>query len=144
MTLQLSKQISLVSLTGEKIRSANLVASNTASYYDCKVEITFGDHCISATHDDFWHALIQVRKELEAVGYLPALAGACENVSMSHMMADMGRGVRAYVIELGKQAHFNHTVDTFDQNLVGKLATVEAQAAFKERWIASDRKHETE
>ena len=132
----------MVHLTGLETRSANLFASNIDSYYDCKVEITFDDHCISATLSDFWHSLIQVRRELESLGYLPALAGACENVIMSHMMVNMGRGVRAYVIELGKHAHIDHMVDTFDQNLVGKLATVDAQAAFKDRWIASDRKHE--
>src|SRR5712691_10642003 len=68
------------------------------------LELTASGGEFSASAGDFFECLIQLRKQLEPGGYRFLVNGARRNVWPSGMGRDMGAGLQAYCLTLGKPA----------------------------------------
>jgi len=53
------------------------------------------------------------------------------------MARDMGGGLKAYVLEVGRRASIDDLVDIFDSASIEDVATVEDQRLFAEKWLAA-------
>lgn len=101
------KEISLVAQDGDK--AGRLLAEFVRSDYT--VHITCGSLSSRHTAWNLFHALAQVREDLERHGLKPSVEGACADVYPSRMALEMGGGRRAYHWSgEGRPA----TVDIFD------------------------------
>ena len=91
-------------------------------------------HCVEET--DFFKALQVIRRRaLEPKGLIPFCYGASLKVWPSGMSRDMGRGLKAYKIEVGGQA--SDLVSIFDSGPDVIPALVAAQEAYAGDWVAS-------
>lgn len=88
---------------------------------------------------NYFDALCQIREKLEPIGWRPRCYGACENVYPSNMCRDMGRGMVAYLNEIGRPADHEHLVETFGTSSEIEPASVDEQRAFFQHWLASPR-----
>src|SRR5262249_20140780 len=91
---------------------------------------------IGAQASDYFEALCQVRQELERERLIPFCYGASLNVYPSGMARDMGAGLKAYRLTMGKQARSQDLVDIFAEGPDRIPAPVSAQREFFEQWIA--------
>jgi len=90
-------------------------------------------------HDDF-EAFCLVRRQLEARGWLVLCNGSSRNVFPSPMSRDMGGGVMAYVLTIGKPASMEDVVHIFERTIRIDPVTVDEQQRFYKHWIASLRR----
>ncbi len=96
-----------------------------------------GQTFIASSERGYFHALCEIRSELDAIGVMPLCLGACENVYPSPMIESMGGGEKAYQLTLGSQARSADLVSVFGPLLNEKPVSVHQQQAFYERWIKS-------
>ncbi|MDE6312574.1 MAG: hypothetical protein K2M46_02980 [Lachnospiraceae bacterium] len=85
--------------------------------------------------DNFFDTLIEIRKELEPRNIKLLCKGCCKNIAPSRMSIEMGAGVIAYIMELGKQA--TEKVSIFDECTINEYANVDEQLEFVEQWYES-------
>ena len=76
-----------------------------------------------------------IRRELETDRILLHCYGASRNVYPSGMGRDMGAGLKAYKLTIGKRARMEDLVFIFDTGNDVEPATVSAQKEFYERWL---------
>jgi hypothetical protein len=84
---------------------------------------------------DYFEAMCQIRNTLEADGWRPLCYGSSRNVYPSGMARDMGRGLKASKMELGRQA--TDCVSIFDYGPDVQPSTVEEQKQFWQEWLRS-------
>jgi hypothetical protein len=87
---------------------------------------------------DQFECLLQLRNEVEPLGYRILVNGARRNVWPSGMGRDMGGGRKAFVLVLGVPGRPD-LVDIFEPAPESEIARVEDQRAFFERWLAERR-----
>jgi len=116
----------------------------TLSHYEsgeaespCVVELKFNERTISGKSEDFFDALIQVRKTLEKENVFLLVYGASKNVWPSAMARSMGAGLRAYKMTMGKQALKVDLVEVFASGTDVQPCTVAEQEKYKDEWFAS-------
>lgn len=105
------------------------------AYY--QLQAVFGERCWTRHDADYFASLALVRRDLEAEGWLLGCYGASKNVYPSGMCRDMGGGLSAYKLQLGQRARTMDLVDIFDTGPDVEPATVDDQADFNRRWLAS-------
>lgn len=106
----------------------------------CKILLTIEDMTLSSEDENYFFALIKLRKELEPKGIKLLCLGCARNVYPSPMILDMGDAIRAYKLTLGKQAKMSDLVCIFDQCEPEDYATIEEQKAFYKAWVKSEKK----
>jgi hypothetical protein len=104
---------------------------------DCLLVCRYRGQTISAQEDDFFEALVSIRRRLQAHGLMPYCYGASLNVFPSGMFRDMGSGLQAYKLTLGKQARMADLVGIFDEGIDVVPADVDAQEQFFRDWLGS-------
>jgi hypothetical protein len=92
---------------------------------------------IVARASDYFEALCQIRDTLEKDGWRPVCYGSSRNVYPSGMGRDMGRGLKAYRLELGRTAKISDLVAIFDSGPDVQLSSVEEQKQFWKCWLRS-------
>lgn len=92
---------------------------------------------IAAKDLDFFAAMCQIRKELEVEGWRPICYGSSRNVYPSGMCRDMGRGLQAYKLQLGRRAVTADLVGIFDNGPDVEPASLEEQEQFWHEWLQS-------
>lgn len=92
---------------------------------------------INIQGSDFFECLLEVRKVLEKQGLFILCKGAMINVSSSRMSKQMGRGIKAYVLEIGKQASFKNLINIFDPAKETEVGSINEQRSFYQRWLES-------
>jgi hypothetical protein len=105
----------------------------------CLLTCRYRDKTISSEATDFFEALISIRRQLQRDGLVPYCYGASLNVFPSGMARDMGQGLRAYKLALGKHAKIADLVDIFDEGTDVVPADVDAQEQFYRDWLGSPR-----
>ena len=85
--------------------------------------------------ENFFDALLTLRKELEKRNMLILCNGAAENVYPSTMQLAMGDGRLAYKLYLGQQARMLDLVDIFEYDKSLDFVSVETQLKFYNKWI---------
>jgi hypothetical protein len=101
----------------------------------CLLTCRYRDKTISTGAADFFDALASIRRNLQADGLIPYCYGASLNVFPSGMGRDMGQGLRAYKLTLGKHAEMANLVDIFDEGADVVPADVDAQEQFWKSWL---------
>ncbi|HEV3462288.1 MAG TPA: hypothetical protein VG413_09610 [Candidatus Dormibacteraeota bacterium] len=111
------------------------VSTGTSSY---RLELAAPEIGIrSADASDVFECMCQLRARFDREGIRLCCNGARLNVWPSGMARDMGGGLRAYVLEVGRRASIDDLVDIFDSAPIEDIATVEEQRLFAEKWLAA-------
>jgi hypothetical protein len=84
---------------------------------------------------DYFECLLCLREELEPLGYRFLVNGARRNAWPSGMVRDMGAGLSAYILELGKHGTRPASVRIFEPADESEIALVDEQRAFYESWL---------
>ena len=105
----------------------------------CLLTCRYRDKTISSEASDFFHALASIRRQLQRDGLIPYCYGASLNVFPSGMARDMGQGLRAYKLTIGKHSRTTNLVDIFDEGPDVVPADVDAQEQFYRDWLESPR-----
>lgn len=92
---------------------------------------------LSATGGDAFSALCTVRQKLSEHGLTPRCYGACRNLVVSGMAAQMGGGLKGYLVRLGQQARMSDLVGIFDAGPDMDLVSVAEQQEFTQAWYRS-------
>ncbi len=101
------------------------------------IKLKFDGCSISSKSENFFDALLILRKELEKRGIQILCNGAAENIYPSPMQLSMGTGRVAYKQNLGQQARTKDIVDIFEYDKSLNFVNIEAQLEFHNRWIKS-------
>ncbi len=107
------------------------------SHGNCHLRLKLGGRTFEATEWDYFEALCTIRKSLERSGIETLCYGASKTVFPSAMARDMGSGLVAYEIRIGRAAQKEDVVHIFDSGDDFQPATVEEQKAFFNAWLKS-------
>jgi hypothetical protein len=105
----------------------------------CRLRCEYRDKAVESTATDFFGALCDVRGLLAEDGLIPFCYGASLDVYPSGMARDMGRGLKAYKLAVGRHAKTDDLVEIFAEGLDVIPASVAAQQQFYRDWLASPR-----
>ena len=134
---QVMAEHSVFVIGGEDDETISLVRSEIGTL--CRLVCTVRGEKHVAEERDFFEALCTLRRRaLEPKGLIPFCYGASLKVWPSGMARDMGRGLKAYKIEVGAQA--SELVGIFDSGHDVIPAQVAVQAEYARDWIASLRR----
>jgi len=138
MSYQLSKEIMLLHrATGAKYSARLKVGEldhrlNGHPYV--YVVILYEGISYVGTALDYFTAFNKARARMEP-DLIPMLAGACINLGMSGMMADMGSGLHGYILENVRKAERPATTEIFSCELIGELGTAAEREEFFRAWL---------
>ena len=101
----------------------------------CKLTFSYRDKELSAQEHDFFAAFCDFREQLEEERLIPFCYGASLNVYPSGMCRDMGSGMVAYKIEIGRRASRDNLVKIFEQGHDVIPSSVSQQKEHFEQWL---------
>jgi hypothetical protein len=104
----------------------------------CSISLKFRDSQLIASDRDYFEALCRLREQLAGLDLSPLCYGACRNVFPSGMLRDMGDGLRAYRLQLGRRAKPD-VVEIFASGDDLDIVSVETQRQFYDAWLQSRR-----
>lgn len=101
----------------------------------CFLKLSFYKRNICVEWRDFFNCISEIKN------FHPNIIMLCKgykyNVYPSRMTRQMGLGLKAYEMKLGKQATFEDLVDIFDYEIDGLSSKVEDQEIFYKKWLSS-------
>ena len=103
----------------------------------CRITLSYGDSEIECSDRDYFEAFCRVREQLERVDVTPLCYGASRNVFPSGMCRDMGDGLRAYRMQMGRKVGRGDMVSIFDSGPDIDPVSVEIQKEFFNKWLGS-------
>jgi len=86
---------------------------------------------------DYFAALVDLRRQLESTGLLLLCCGARTDVYPSQMQRQATLGRKAYVLQFPRSAGRPMVVDIFDAATPDQVGSVGEQREWFERWTAS-------
>ncbi|HUE69803.1 MAG TPA: hypothetical protein VMP01_02845 [Pirellulaceae bacterium] len=101
----------------------------------CCIAFEFRGRSIHAEADDYFEALCQIRLLLEKERLIPFCYGASLNVYPSGMARDMGLGLKAYRLTIGRDARTDDLVEILTEGPDVIPAFVSRQRDFFDEWI---------
>jgi len=107
---------------------------------ECRLTLSYASGDLQGVGTDFFEAFCRIREQLANSGIFPVCYGASRTVYPSGMARDMGAGLKAYRLHMGRQAQSDDLVHIFDSGPDVEVATVEAQKTFAEAWFDQFRK----
>lgn len=131
--------IRTIRLVGGKLDETATVAQFDAEG-GCRLLCRFRGKELTAIADDFFEALCLIRLQLEKEGLGLLCYGSSLNVYPSRMAREMGAGLKAYKMTMGRRTSMSDLVDIFSDGSDVSPATVSEQREFLEQWVASIRK----
>ena len=105
----------------------------------CKIELNFQEIHLKSESTDFFEALCEIREQLEPWKLIPFCYGASLNVYPSGMSRDMGSGLTAYKMAIGKHVNQDDLVSIFEQGYDIIPSYVAKQKEFFSEWVTSER-----
>ena len=96
------------------------------------VGIVFDNREIVVSNPDYFHAMQEIRLQLEQEGIYLNCYGASRNVYPSAMSIDMGAGHKAYRLIIGERAYSLVSIFASGDDVV--LSTVAEQEQFYRDW----------
>lgn len=103
----------------------------------CQLNCSYRGKVAQSQATDFFEALCQIRNQLGREGLIPFCYGASMNVYPSGMARQMGAGLKAYKIEMGRQAKMADLVEIFAAGPDVIPCSVDMQREHFDQWIAS-------
>jgi hypothetical protein len=110
-------------------------APNNENYV--MLELKFENNCYKILQENFFLALIDLRKILEKSNIQICCNGAAKNVYPSNMQMSMGDCLYAYKIYLKKTAQKKDIVNIFDCDNTLEFVSINVQNNFYKKWINS-------
>ena len=101
----------------------------------CRISFENGNDTLSSAAENYWDALIELRKKLEAQNIKLFCKGCAKNVYPSPMILDMGDARRVYKLTLGQHASMKDLVFIFAPCDPDEYATIKEQETFYKTWI---------
>lgn len=137
--MDMERKIVKLLMNGEKQVFADLVLYEEVIDDEDMVllEITIDDQKLSYKSENFFLALLNLRKELEKKNIQIICNGAAENIYPSPMQMRMGSGRTAYKLYMGNQARNSDVVDIFDCDEDLEFSNIEAQSKYYAEWLKS-------
>jgi hypothetical protein len=105
----------------------------------CHIVLSYHGGRIEESASDFFEALCRVRVRLEKERLNLFCYGSSLNVRPSGMGRDMGLGMKAYRMAMGKHARISDLVEIFEVGSDITLATVAEQKVFFEAWLKCEK-----
>lgn len=99
---------------------------------DIVINLHLDEIFFCAQSENYFYALLELRKKLECQNIKLLCKGCCRNVYPSPMSIDMCGGLVAYSMEMGEEA--NKKVRIFDDCELEEYATIEEQILFYKQW----------
>lgn len=99
---------------------------------DIVINLYLDEMFFSAKSENYFYALLELRKKLESQDVKLLCKGCCRNVYPSPMSIDMCGGLVAYSMKMGKEA--DKKVRIFDDCELEEYATIEEQRLFYKQW----------
>lgn len=128
--------VRLLSKAGEIVEGVFVLDEDEASeQISLRLESSLGN--ISRQAFDYFEATCLIRHELELSGWRPVCYGSSCNVYPSGMCRDMGMGLKAYKLQLGKAATMGDLVSIFDSSPDIEPVSVGEQRSFWQEWLRS-------
>jgi hypothetical protein len=129
-------RVRLVSQSGTVSEGVFVVDEDSVAD-DCRLAFHYAGGDVVAQSPDYFEAMCEIRSRLDAAGWRPDCFGSSRNVYPSNMCRDMGRGLKAYKLHLGRPAEIRDLVSIFESGPDVDPASVEDQRQFFECWLAS-------
>lgn len=101
------------------------------------LEFIFNEEKLNFTGRDFFDCLVKLRESLEERRFFLLCNGARYDVYPSRMTRQMGLGIKAYRMELGKPATIDDIVNIFEETEPSKIGTIKDQQLYYKKWLAS-------
>ena len=134
-TKMASRRVPIVTKPGEEAGEAEV--SYHAENRRCLLQLRLGTSQFSGEGPDYFEALCEVRRQLEAQGLLLRSYGGSRNLVLSGMCRDVGAGLSGYRVSAGKRPVRADLVRIFDTGPDVEPATVDEQKAFGRAWLQS-------
>ncbi|MBA3314066.1 MAG: hypothetical protein H0T47_12375 [Planctomycetaceae bacterium] len=128
--------VRLVSHTGGELAGV-FVLDEDEPGDDCTLILRSSLGEFTAKEWNYFAALCRIREQLEEKGWRPVCYGSSRKVYPSGMCCDMGRGLTAYRMEMGRQAFQRDQVRVFDSGPDVESASVDEQEKFRDAWLQS-------
>ena len=122
-------------LQDNEIKEAMITADEQDECY--KLALNIDGKYLTAEADNYFYALVELRKKAEAENIKILCKGCCKNVYPSPMILSMGDAIKAYTLTLNQPAVMKNLVEIFDPCELDDYATVEEQEVFYNLWINS-------
>jgi hypothetical protein len=130
-----SRRVPIVTKAGQEAGEAEV--SYHVENRRCLLQLRLGTSELSGEGPDYFEALCEVRRKLEAQGLLVNTYGGSRNLVLSGMCRDMSSGLSGYRISLGKRPSRFDLVRIFDTGPDVEAVTVDEQRAFGREWHRS-------
>ena len=105
----------------------------------CHLKFRYRGREIESMALDYFEAFSNLRRVLEKDHLIPFCYGASLNVYPSGMCRDMGNGIVAYKLQLGRKPTHGDLVNIFEQGDDVIPASVEEQKEFFNEWLKSEK-----
>lgn len=122
----------------------NLVSSELYLYNEdpnnnelVKIELHYLDKKIECSSENYFDALVRLRRILEKNDMQILCKGANKNVYPSAMQLNMGYGRQAYLLTMHQQAKLKDIVDIFDLSSVADCVSIDEQKKYFDLWTES-------
>lgn len=117
------------------LRNVDVIFTDDAVTAEATFEEASEIHTVSGA--DLFDCLCLLRQWYEDRGSSILCNGARTDVFPSRMSRQMGRGRKAYVLTISKQARKEDLVDIFEPASAESVGTVSEQVAYYETWLDS-------
>lgn len=120
----------------EQIKEATIQLTDNLD--NTTISFKMEDLRFEKTANNYFSALLEVRKELEPLEIKLLCKGCCRNVYPSSMSMDMCGGMVAYTMTLGEEVkRKKDSVHIFDDATLEEYSTIEEQLRYYEEWYES-------
>ena len=117
-----------------KGNSANAVIITNEQEGRYQINFMAEGYNTSAEGENFFYALIELRKGLELQDVKLLCKGCSRDVYPSPMILSMGDAIKAYKLTMGKHALTKDLVSIFEPCELDEYASIEEQYAYYEEW----------
>lgn len=115
----------------QQMKEARLLALRE-SMDEVKIEFKLDELEFTKKSDNYFSTLLEVRKELEPRGIKLLCKGCSRNAYPSRMSMEMGGGLLANVMYMGKESESK--VNIFNDCTLEEYATIEEQSLYLDEW----------
>ena len=128
--------VTLINTAGESVQAVFIVEQGLP-HHQCRLQLQFAGRDVVGEASDYFEAMCRIREQLESTGWRPICYGASRNVYPSGMGRDMGRGLKAYRMQLGQLTKRSDLVRIFETGPDVDPVSVAVQRAFWKDWMKS-------
>lgn len=123
--------------TEHGIHDVTLTVREAGDEYIITCKLPLSDDLLTGQADDCFTALQIIRRKAERRNWNICCKGARRNVWPSAMSRQMGGGVKAYALEMGRQGRADSLVEIFDADDPESYSSVAEQEAYAHAWFES-------